>query len=194
MNNTESKCNVLFDIKVSSIDLKHIRFKPALCCSWQHLRNPHLNIHMVQSHYMVKQKKTSAFQLQGVNSQLSGFKMSQSLAKTSDHTFSLPSFLPSYFTVKLGLKDQRKGKQASFEVSALSRCLSAATLVFVCPEEPLEDKELQISSHDYDNALEDRPSVHIVGLGLKQEVISPSAHTCYIIEAPHVLDSKAHLI
>lgn len=72
--------------------------------------------------------------------------------------------------------------------------LSAAKSVFICPEEPLEEEDLQISTHDDDKALEDRPGVHIVGLGLKQEVISPSAHPCYIIEAPHMLDSKLYLI
>lgn len=91
-------------------------------------------------------------------------------------------------------KKHPKRKQASFEVSALFFALSAVTLVFICPEKPLEEEDLQISSHDDDKALKDRPGVHIVGLGLKQEVISPSAHACYIIEAPHMLDSKSYLI
>lgn len=76
-------------------------------------------------------------------------------------------------------------------VSAFSRYLSATTSVFIRLEELLEEEELQISSHDDDEALEDRPGIHVVGLGLKQEVISPSAHPCYVIEAPHVLGSKA---
>lgn len=87
---------------------------------------------------------------------------------------------------------QWANKNETSQVSVLS--LSATTLVFICPEEPLEKKELQISCHDYNKALKDGPSVHIVGLGLKQEVISSSAHPCHIIEAPHVLDSKAYLI
>lgn len=149
--------------------------------------------HLITHHLSHLTWKTSAFILQAVHSQLSGFTISQGLAKTSDHTFSL-YFLPSYFTVKSGFKEQAKRKPASLEVSALSRYLSAATPVFFCPEEPLEKEELQISSHDDDRALEDRPGIHIIGLGLKQEVISPSAHSCYVIEAPHVLDSKLYLI
>lgn len=119
--------------------------------------------------------------------------MSQSLGKTT-HVLFLSFFLPFYFTVKTGLNQQTKRKQDSLEDSALSRYLSAAMSGFVCPEEPLEEEELQISSHDYDKALEDRPGVHIVGLGLKQEVISTSAHPCNVIKAPHVLDSKVYLI
>uniref|UniRef100_A0A3B1K925 Si:dkey-234i14.6 n=1 Tax=Astyanax mexicanus TaxID=7994 RepID=A0A3B1K925_ASTMX len=46
--------------------------------------------------------------------------------------------------------------------------VSAARPVTVCPKQPLEDEELEVSGHDDHYALKNGPGVDVVGLGLKQ--------------------------